>query len=394
MTSSSKDQIEPSEDDQDQAATTDEQEPDRKRRVVRNFPALSFEECEAFAAQVYRLGSGNPVRRLTLFGDIGRSPDSSASRALITGASKYGLTKGSYKADQIELTATGLKCVADDTSIKDRITARFQAAIEAVAPFRGLYEQNINLKRPANSALADAVQAFGVTKDAAEEAVETFVVNLRHVGLLKNVSGAERILALEHVLDELPSDGSPVGKSPGTAQPSTHHATTAGESDFEKTCFYITPIGSDDSEQRRHSDLFLSSIVEPALSSLGMSVVRADKIQKAGSITRQVIEYVIRSRLVVADLSFHNPNVFYELAVRHITRKPVVQIVRKGDGVPFDINQQRTIEIDNSSIYELVPMLETYRASIASHARAALDNPDVTDNPIATYFPAVGMLGI
>jgi hypothetical protein len=58
---------------------------------------------------------------------------------------------------------------------------------------------------------------------------------------------------------------------------------------------------------------------------------------------------------VIADLSFHNPNVFYELALRHAVRKPIVQISRTADRLPFDIGQFRTIVVDTTDIYSLVP---------------------------------------
>jgi hypothetical protein len=117
---------------------------------------------------------------------------------------------------------------------------------------------------------------------------------------------------------------------------------------LDAVCFYITPIGSDGSEERRHSDLFLGSIVEPALESFKLKVIRADAIDKPGIISKQIIDYLVRSRLVIVDLSFHNPNVFYELAIRHVMKRPVVQIMRKSDKIPFDINQMRTIIIDTT----------------------------------------------
>jgi hypothetical protein len=104
-------------------------------------------------------------------------------------------------------------------------------------------------------------------------------------------------------------------------------------------------------------------------------------------ITRQVIEFIVRSRLVIADLSFHNPNVFYELALRHATRMPIVQIIRAGDKLPFDIHQMRTIVIDNRDIYSLVPKIETYRSEISSQVRRALGAGGDVDTPLSIYFP-------
>jgi hypothetical protein len=103
-------------------------------------------------------------------------------------------------------------------------------------------------------------------------------------------------------------------------------------------------------------------------------------------ITSQVLEHILRARLVIADLSYHNPNVFYEKALRHATKLPVVQICRKKDRLPFDVNQVRTITIDTSDIYTLVPRLETYRSEIATQVRAALEGQS-TSNPISVFFP-------
>jgi hypothetical protein len=92
--------------------------------------------------------------------------------------------------------------------------------------------------------------------------------------------------------------------------------------------------------------------------------------------------------LAVADLSFHNPNVFYELAIRHARNLPVVQIVRKADPIPFDINQSRTIVVDTTDLYSFVPRIETYKAEISSHVRRALEDPSSAENPFSVFFPS------
>src|SRR5206468_3311828 len=145
----------------------------------------------------------------------------------------------------------------------------------------------------------------------------------------------------------------------GKAQVSEEPADTTGV-DFERVCFFIAPIGDDKSEkeeekeQRKHSDMIFTAFVRRALEEQNLEVVRADKISKPGMISGQIIEYVLKSRLVVADLSFHNPNVFYELCLRHVIGKPTVHIIRKGDKIPFDIGNFRTIEIAMDDKYQLV----------------------------------------
>lgn len=172
------------------------------------------------------------------------------------------------------------------------------------------------------------------------------------------------------------------------SNPAVGGAAESGRTDWSRVCFVITAIGEEGSEQRRHADLFLNSLIEPALKESGLNVVRADKIGAAGMITSQVLEHLMRARLAIVDLSFHNPNAFYEMAVRHTCGLPIVQVTRKCDKPPFDVNQVRTVVVDTSDIYTLVPKLETYRSEISTHVRAALAD-GATGNPITGFFPGV-----
>lgn len=363
----------------------------KKARAARSFPATSFEEPLEFAKKMMDFGSGQPVRRLTFFNHLGKSPDSGPSRQLITTANRYGLTEGGYQAEFLKLTEDGIKSVSDEITKREQARARVRLAIESIELFNSLYSMLVGNKLPAKAALVDAARSSGASSEEAEEAVDTFIVNLRAVGLLQNLSGAERVVPVDLMLDALPSTSidpvtAPNRRVGGSTSPVTD-GTSTQVADFDKICFYITPIGDEATEQRSHSDLFLASIVEPALEAFDLTVVRADKIDKPGMITKQIIDYLINSRLVIVDLSFHNPNVFYELAIRHMMKKPVVQITRRSEAIPFDINSMRTIVIDTATIYTLVPKLELHRSEIANQVRRALENPDVADNPISMYYP-------
>lgn len=372
---------------------------EKRKRAQRPFPAAPFEEALDFTRTIYTFGSGQPVRRLSIFDHLGKAPDSGASRQLIINANKYGLIEGGYQADHLKITADGLKAVDTDPTPREQAKARVKLAIEAIAPFDGLYARFKSNKLPARAALIDAAKDVGVAEEMSEECVDTFIVNLRFVGLLQTLSGAERIITLDHLLDSLPATRAKPAAGPAaqaeqgrldhSIEGRSRAVMTTEHAHFETTCFYVTPIGEDGSDERKHTDLFLGSLIEPALEQFGLKVIRADMIDKPGTITRQIIEYLLRSRLVIADLSFHNPNVFYELALRHAVRLPVVQLVRLADRIPFDLNQIRTIRIDTSGLHEFVPKIDTYRSEIASQVRRALDDPDAVDNPITTYYPSM-----
>lgn len=356
----------------------------RKRRVVA-FPTLPFDQAKELAVSHFRNGSGQPVRRLTLFDAIGKSPESGPSRALISASAKYGLTKGGTQAEFIELTDEGRKVVDDTFTPVQRKRAAVECAITSVPAFKGLYEKFEGNKLPSKAVLTDAVQDFDVDEESSEQAVDIFLENLQSVELLQTLSGAERIVSVDHLIESTPPEASIAHVSHQPSGGVFAPPITSGQASFETTAFYITPIGSEDSIQRKHSDLFLSTLIEPAVEKFGLRVVRADKIDKPGVITRQVIQYLIESRLVVADLSYHNPNVFYELAIRHMVRKPVVQIIQKSDHIPFDVNQLRTIPIDNTDIYSWTPKLEIWRSEISNQIRQALDDPASSDSPVNWY---------
>jgi len=147
----------------------------------------------------------------------------------------------------------------------------------------------------------------------------------------------------------------------------------------EKSCFVIAPIGSEESETRKRSDLVLKHIIKPAAEECGYNAVRADEISEPGVITTQVIQRLIDDDLVIADLTERNPNVFYELAIRHAIRKPVVQIIKRDEKIPFDVTGQRTIHYDLD-----LDSAAACKEELINQIRAAEKDPEKVDSPVST----------
>lgn len=115
-----------------------------------------------------------------------------------------------------------------------------------------------------------------------------------------------------------------------------------------KKCFVICPIGSEGSEIRKNADDLLQYVITPACE--GYEVLRADKISDNGMITQTVVQHLLTDDIAIVDLTGHNPNVFYELAIRHSFGLPAIQITRDSlSSIPFDIHDVRTIQYDLSA---------------------------------------------
>ena len=148
----------------------------------------------------------------------------------------------------------------------------------------------------------------------------------------------------------------------------------------EKKCFVIAPIGDEDSETRKRSDQVLKHVITPPLQECGYSAMRADHISEPGMITSQVIQHIVEDDLVVADLTERNPNVFYELAIRHAIREPLVQLIRRGDQMPFDVANTRTIQVDHRDL----DSVDAAKKAITKQVRALETDPSPLETPISS----------
>src|SRR3954468_24720557 len=111
--------------------------------------------------------------------------------------------------------------------------------------------------------------------------------------------------------------------------------------DSNRKCFVVSAFGADAEDQRRHKQV-LRHLIRKVLGAR-FKVVRADEIDDEGLITHQIIEHLLEDDLVVADLTGLNPNVFYEVAVRHAVQKPIVHLITAGEEIPFDIANMRAV---------------------------------------------------
>ncbi|RFB28284.1 hypothetical protein [Brevibacillus sp. VP] len=110
-----------------------------------------------------------------------------------------------------------------------------------------------------------------------------------------------------------------------------------------KNCFIVSPIGHEGSDTRKRSDQVYKHILTPVCEQCGYNAIRVDKINDTDTINQTIIEHLKASDLVIADLTEHNPNAFYEAGYRAAIGKPLIQLIEAGQDLPFDVSAIRTI---------------------------------------------------
>src|SRR5262249_31637457 len=139
------------------------------------------------------------------------------------------------------------------------------------------------------------------------------------------------------------------------------------------TCFVIGPIGNrhapHGSEERRayeeavevYEEVIVRACRAP---SVGLEPVRADGLSNPGELTEQIFRRLRDDDVVIADVTGANPNVMYELGLRHTRNKLTVQL-GEYSRLPFDVNVIRTVMFSRSenglinARKELQQLLET-----------------------------------
>jgi len=116
-------------------------------------------------------------------------------------------------------------------------------------------------------------------------------------------------------------------------------------------------------------------LIAPALKAVGVRGGTTQAIARAGNIHRDMFVLLVTTDLVIADISVHNANVFYELGIRHTARAARTFLLRcDADRVPFDLQTDRYLEYPAASPADALPaLIEGLRATLES---------DEADSPV------------
>jgi hypothetical protein len=165
----------------------------------------------------------------------------------------------------------------------------------------------------------------------------------------------------------------------------------------EKHCFVVMPFGRDAQEQKWFKGWF-EVVVRPAVSEAGYEPKLSAAEEEPGAINDEIRTHLALDPMILVDLAGAeaedepNPNVMYELGIRHALGLPLVMMAWKGQRLPFDVSNQRVIMEDR----DLVD-LETNRRRIVAFIKAAEEGryykPMDAVSRIATIAAATASLG-
>ncbi len=148
-------------------------------------------------------------------------------------------------------------------------------------------------------------------------------------------------------------------------------------------CFVLMPFGrkTDAAGRVTNFDSVYEKLIAPAVEAAGLEPIRADEEKIGGTIHKPMYERLMLCHYAVADITGANPNVFYELGIRHALRPAsTVILFVEGTVIPFDIALVRGIAYRTDGAGEPVGPEGPIQA-ITEHLRAARENPHF-DSPI------------
>lgn len=156
---------------------------------------------------------------------------------------------------------------------------------------------------------------------------------------------------------------------------------------FDSTVFVIMPFGTG-LESQRHKARY-ESLIRPAVKKAAeaarkqLTCIRADQIEASGLITERVMRYLSQSKIVIADLHGLNPNVMYELGVRHAVRYGTILMAPdpESDGgrtIPFNLLTHDVVLYQDRMGQEESPL-----AKLAARIETCLNESNPTpDSPV------------
>ena len=276
---------------------------------------------------------------------------------LLRSANQYGLISGTGATALVSLTQLGQDIVAP--SAPNQRSEGLVRAFRSVADFAAVESFYGGKRIPEDEFFLNTLtRQFNIPRDRVDTFAPVFVENLNYLRAFNPSTTSSEAVAL--VAE------APLGTTPPEKIPSPTTVTREPRvREFLDTCFVMMPFGS-------WFDRYYQDIYVPAIKEAGFEPVRADELFWTGSVMEQIWEQIGKAKLLLADLTDKNANVFYELGLAHAVSKPVVFTASNVEHVPFDLRHLRVI------IYDIrePDWASRLRNSITDYLKNAMKEPE------------------
>jgi len=296
------------------------------------FPRNTLQEAIKIAKAIEEKNAGNPMHATDLAKAAGyRQPTDWRFLDLLRSANQYGLVAGSGATANVQLEKFGQGIVAP-SSPQQRQEALL-GAFRNVPEF-GQVEKFYGGKRiPEDEFFLNTLtRDFSIARDRVERFAEVFLANLAFLRAF--AAGPQELSESRPAVPAVPKDET--AEKIGLARTVSREPRVR---EFLDTCFVMMPFGA-------WFDRYYQEIYIQAIKEAGYEPVRADEVFTTGSVVEQIWEQISSAKVLLADLTDKNPNVFYELGLAHAAKKPVVFSAARVDDVPFDLRHLRVIIYD------------------------------------------------
>lgn len=303
--------------------TSSDNQNEKKQEASWNFPKQTLEEALELPKAIEEKYAGNSITAEDLAKAIGYNKSEDwRFREILRSSNLYGILEGSGAKANVSITDIGNKIVAP-TSPTERQAALMNAFLN-VDLFKKVYEYYKGKKLPEDEFFKNMLtKNFDIQRDRIDVFVKVFQSN---INFLKAFS--------------TPAEKKDIGLNDNEGEIIQAQVKDKSQiREFLDTCFVIMPFGE-------WFDRYYEEIYVPAIKDAGYEPVRADSLFSTGSVMEQIWDQILKSKLLLADLTGKNPNVFYELGLSHAKGKPVVFISQNLDDVPFDLRHLRVIIFD------------------------------------------------
>jgi hypothetical protein len=313
------------------------------------YPRHTMDKCIRLPKVIFEQNAGKPCSReqIAKFLGIGLSGELNTE---VSSATKYGFLEAGSDTNQkpTDLAKRILRPQSETDSVNG-----YRDAMVRAPQIGDVYQHYRGEFLPERVFFENAlVENFRVPREKVVEFIEIFMADAKTAAvLLEEDKGRQRLVD--------------VGAAAAITPSSLQKATKAANVTTGDTCFVMMPFSD---PLGKHYEL----IYKPAIVRAGLTPVRADSdIFGTGKIIDQILSGILAAKVLVAELTGRNPNVFYELGLAHALKKPVVLISADEQDVPFDVRHIRVIGYEKEDPF----WGEKLIAKVAENIVNALQNP-------------------